>query len=164
VQVSPVEIENMLLTQPDKLIVDVSVVGVSGGRTSDERVPRSWIMLSPADMTLGEKEVMARLDAWVQERLSRTPFSHIVLHNLLIGHVHWPAKPGVQDTGRPMQVLCGPAMQNLAGRCPRVKMISLQLLCRPMPQTKNDIYHISAQNLSGQRPIMKIYLLLMTDV
>ncbi|KAG1758293.1 hypothetical protein EDD22DRAFT_972261 [Suillus occidentalis] len=70
-QVSPVEIENTILAQPDKLIVDVSVAGVSGGRTSDERVPRAWIVLSPAGVALGEKVVAARLDAWVQERLSR---------------------------------------------------------------------------------------------
>lgn len=70
-QVSPVEIENTILAQPDKLIVDVSVAGVSGGRTSDERVPRAWIVLSPAGAALGEKVVAARLDAWVQERLSR---------------------------------------------------------------------------------------------
>lgn len=70
-QVSPVEIENMLLSQPDKLIIDVCVAGVSGGRTSDERVPRAWIVLSPAGVALGGKEVVARLDAWVQERLSR---------------------------------------------------------------------------------------------
>jgi acyl-CoA synthetase (AMP-forming)/AMP-acid ligase II len=70
-QVSPVEIENTLLAHPDKLIIDVSVAGVSGGRISDERVPRAWIVLSPAGTVLGEKEVIARLDAWVQERLSR---------------------------------------------------------------------------------------------
>jgi acyl-CoA synthetase (AMP-forming)/AMP-acid ligase II len=71
VQVSPVEIEDTLLAQPDKLIIDVSVAGVSGGRTSDERVPRAWIVLSPAGVTLGEREVMIRLHAWVQEQLSR---------------------------------------------------------------------------------------------
>ncbi|KAG2066899.1 acetyl-CoA synthetase-like protein [Suillus decipiens] len=71
IQVSPVEIENMLLSQTDKLIIDVCVAGVSGGRTSDEHVPRAWIVLSPAGVALGEKEVVARLDAWVQERLSR---------------------------------------------------------------------------------------------
>jgi hypothetical protein len=70
-QVSPVEIENTLLAHPDKLIIDVSVAGVSGGRISDERVPRAWIVLSPAGTALGEKEVIARLDVWVQERLSR---------------------------------------------------------------------------------------------
>ncbi|KAG2086544.1 uncharacterized protein F5147DRAFT_77135 [Suillus discolor] len=71
VQVSPVEIEDTLLAQPDKLIVDVTVAGVSGGRTSDEHIPRAWIVLSPAGAALGEKEVMVRLDAWVQGRLSR---------------------------------------------------------------------------------------------
>ncbi|KAG1735180.1 hypothetical protein EDB19DRAFT_1995302 [Suillus lakei] len=70
-QVSPVEIEDTLLAHPNKFITDVSVAGVSGGRTSDERIPRAWIVLSPAGAELGEKEVVARLDAWVQERLSR---------------------------------------------------------------------------------------------
>ncbi|KAG0706265.1 hypothetical protein DFH29DRAFT_980527 [Suillus ampliporus] len=71
IQVSPFEIENALLDQPDKLITDVSVAGVSGGRTSDERIPRAWIVLSPAGAALGEKEVVARLDAWVKKQLSR---------------------------------------------------------------------------------------------
>lgn len=70
-QVSPTEIEGTLLSQPDKLIIDVSVAGVSGGRTSDERIPRGWVVLSSAGAALGEKEVVARLDAWVQGRLSR---------------------------------------------------------------------------------------------
>ncbi|OJA17551.1 hypothetical protein AZE42_11711 [Rhizopogon vesiculosus] len=70
-QVSPAEIENTLLAHPDKLIIDVSVAGVSGGRTSDERIPRAWVVLSSAGAALGEKEVMARLNAWVQQRLSR---------------------------------------------------------------------------------------------
>ncbi|OAX30981.1 acetyl-CoA synthetase-like protein, partial [Rhizopogon vinicolor AM-OR11-026] len=70
-QVSPTEIENILLAHPDKLIIDVSVAGVSGGRTSDERIPRAWVVLSSAGAALGEKEVTARLNAWVQQRLSR---------------------------------------------------------------------------------------------
>ncbi|KAG2749258.1 acetyl-CoA synthetase-like protein [Suillus brevipes Sb2] len=70
-QVSPNEIENTILAQPDKLITDVSVAGVSGGRTSDERIPRAWVVLSPAGAALGEKEVVSRLNAWVQEHLSR---------------------------------------------------------------------------------------------
>ncbi|KAG2122965.1 hypothetical protein BD769DRAFT_1360065, partial [Suillus cothurnatus] len=37
----PVEIETMILAQSHKLITDVSVAGVSGRRTSDERVPRA---------------------------------------------------------------------------------------------------------------------------
>ena len=70
-QVSPIEIEHTLLAQPDKLITDVTVAGVTGGRTSDERIPRAWVVLSPAGVALGEKEVVARLNAWVQEQLSR---------------------------------------------------------------------------------------------
>ena len=45
-QVSPTEIENALLAYPEKLIADVTVAGVSGGRTSDEKVPRAWVVLS----------------------------------------------------------------------------------------------------------------------
>ncbi|KAG1732415.1 uncharacterized protein EDB91DRAFT_1302477 [Suillus paluster] len=70
-QVSPAEIENAIRAQPDKLITDVTVAGVSGGRTSDERIPRAWIVLSPAGVALGKKEVIARLHTWVQGRLSR---------------------------------------------------------------------------------------------
>jgi len=71
VQVSPIEIENTLLAHPDKLITDVSVAGVSGGRTSDERIPRAWVVLSPAGAALGDKEVVAQLDVWVEKQLSR---------------------------------------------------------------------------------------------
>jgi acyl-coenzyme A synthetase/AMP-(fatty) acid ligase len=70
-QVSPIEIEHTLLAHPDKLITDVTVAGVTGGRTSDERIPRAWVVLSPAGVALGGKEVVTRLNAWVQEQLSR---------------------------------------------------------------------------------------------
>ncbi|KAG1763355.1 hypothetical protein EV702DRAFT_1283630 [Suillus placidus] len=67
----PWKSKKTLLAHPDKLIIDVSVAGVSGGRTWDERIPRAWVVLSHAGASLGEKEVVAQLDAWVQERLSR---------------------------------------------------------------------------------------------
>ncbi|KAG9315981.1 acetyl-CoA synthetase-like protein [Chiua virens] len=70
-QVSPMEIEDTLLMQPDNLIIDVTVAGVSGGRTSDERLPRAWVVLSPAGEALNATEVVARLEAWVRETLSR---------------------------------------------------------------------------------------------
>ncbi|KAH8829590.1 hypothetical protein DL96DRAFT_1708713 [Flagelloscypha sp. PMI_526] len=70
-QVSPFEIEDVLLAQPDKLITDVSVAGVSGGRTSDEKVPRAWIVLSPAGKKVGEKQVIQTLQTWHQENLSK---------------------------------------------------------------------------------------------
>ncbi|KAH7923339.1 acetyl-CoA synthetase-like protein [Leucogyrophana mollusca] len=70
-QVSPVEIENTLLAHPARLIQDASVAGVSGGRTSDERVPRAWVVLSPSGRALGPTQAIARLDAWVRETLSK---------------------------------------------------------------------------------------------
>ncbi|KAJ7342708.1 hypothetical protein DFH08DRAFT_1010977 [Mycena albidolilacea] len=71
VQVSPKEIEDVLLAQPDKLITDVSVAGVSGGRTSDEKVPRAWIVLSAAGTKKGEAAVIKILEAWHQKALSK---------------------------------------------------------------------------------------------
>jgi hypothetical protein len=53
-QLYPVEIETMISAQSHKLITDVSVAGVSGRRTLDERVSRAWIVLSPAGAALGE--------------------------------------------------------------------------------------------------------------
>jgi acyl-CoA synthetase (AMP-forming)/AMP-acid ligase II len=70
-QVSPTEIEDTLLAQPDSLITDVAVVGVSGGRTVDERVPRAWIVLSEAGMTRGPVGVVQALEAWSHQNLSK---------------------------------------------------------------------------------------------
>ena len=70
-QVSPMEIESTILDHPDKLVDDVTVAGVSGGRTVDERLPRAWIVLSQAGVQLGAAETMKRIDAWVKECLSR---------------------------------------------------------------------------------------------
>ncbi|KAG6336875.1 hypothetical protein ID866_2201 [Astraeus odoratus] len=70
-QVSPLEIENTIRDHPDNLVDDVTVAGVSGGRTADERVPRAWIVLSPAGMELGASESKKRILAWVRGRLSR---------------------------------------------------------------------------------------------
>ena len=70
-QVSPMEIENTIFDHPDKLVDDVTVAGISGGRTADERVPRAWVVLSPAGMQLGATEATRQIDRWVRERLSR---------------------------------------------------------------------------------------------
>ncbi len=70
VQVSPTEIENVLLAQPDRLITDVCVAGVPGGRSLDEKVPRSWVVLSDEGVRLGEATTIQRLDAWVKQNLS----------------------------------------------------------------------------------------------
>jgi len=71
-QVSPVEIEGCILEHPDKLIIDVTVAGVSGhGRTSDEKVPRAWIVLSEKGQKLGKEKTIKALDKWVKKSLSK---------------------------------------------------------------------------------------------
>ena len=68
---SPVEIENVLLAHPQKLIQDVTVAGVSGGRTLDEKVPRAWVVLSSEGQRLGMAKVVKVLDEWHQKNLSK---------------------------------------------------------------------------------------------
>ncbi|KIL66830.1 hypothetical protein M378DRAFT_177655 [Amanita muscaria Koide BX008] len=70
-QVSPVEIEDLLLAHPKKLIHDATVAGVSGGRTSDEKVPRAWIVLSIEGEKLGAAAVIKELEKWHQANLSK---------------------------------------------------------------------------------------------
>lgn len=70
-QVSPTEIENALLAQPEKLISDVTVAGVSGGRTSDEKVPRAWVVLSDEGKQRGPETVVQALNTWIQKNLSK---------------------------------------------------------------------------------------------
>ncbi|THV04982.1 acetyl-CoA synthetase-like protein [Dendrothele bispora CBS 962.96] len=72
IQVSPSEIENVLLAHPGKLIIDVTVAGVSGhGRTSDEKVPRAWIVLSEAGKKKGVTRTVKELNEWQKENLSK---------------------------------------------------------------------------------------------
>ena len=47
------------------------VAGVSGGRTSDEKVPRAWVVLSEAGKRRGVAEVKKELEKWHQESLSK---------------------------------------------------------------------------------------------
>ncbi|KAJ6531618.1 hypothetical protein DFH09DRAFT_933664 [Mycena vulgaris] len=71
VQVSPMEIEDVLLAHPVKLISDATVAGVSGGRTADEKVPRAWVVLSAAGEEKGARAVIEALEAWHKESLSK---------------------------------------------------------------------------------------------
>lgn len=70
-QVSPTEIENAVFASPDRLVSDVAVAGVSGGRTSDEKVPRAWIVLSDEGRRWGEQAVIQALHSWIQKSLSK---------------------------------------------------------------------------------------------
>ncbi|EKM52113.1 uncharacterized protein PHACADRAFT_199609 [Phanerochaete carnosa HHB-10118-sp] len=69
-QVSPSEIENVLHAQPDGLIIDACVGGVSRGRTSDEKVPRAWIVLSDEGKQRGAEETVKVLETRTKENLS----------------------------------------------------------------------------------------------
>ncbi|KAH8077249.1 hypothetical protein BXZ70DRAFT_902379 [Cristinia sonorae] len=71
-QVSPTEIEEVLRMHPAKLLSDVCVAGVSGGRTSDEKVPRAWVVLSAEAKRRGNvKEVLDEVEAWARKSLSK---------------------------------------------------------------------------------------------
>ncbi|KAI0699126.1 hypothetical protein BC835DRAFT_1405225 [Cytidiella melzeri] len=70
-QVSPTEVEETLLAEPEKLIKDVCVAGVTGGRTSDEKNPRAWIVLSETGKSRGTRETIEALDRWVKKNLSK---------------------------------------------------------------------------------------------
>ena len=70
-QVSPTEIEDVLLAHPAKWVEDVCVAGVSGGRTTDEKIPRAWIILSEAGKKAGKSVVVNELETWTRENLSK---------------------------------------------------------------------------------------------
>ncbi|PCH40151.1 amp dependent CoA ligase [Wolfiporia cocos MD-104 SS10] len=70
-QVSPTEIEELLMAHPEKLLVDACVAGVSGGRTSDEKVPCAWVVLSEEGQRKGAQAVVQELDAWTKGNLSK---------------------------------------------------------------------------------------------
>ena len=61
----------MLLAQPDRLIDEVVVAGVSGGRTSDEKVPRAWIVLSKSGRRKGATRTIKVLEEWSQRNLTK---------------------------------------------------------------------------------------------
>ncbi|KAI0785238.1 hypothetical protein C8Q75DRAFT_333646 [Abortiporus biennis] len=74
-QVSPTEIEQVLRQHPKKLVEDVCVAGVAGhGRTSDEKVPRAWVVLSEQARKLfkenNQQEVLNELEDWTKKNLS----------------------------------------------------------------------------------------------
>ena len=61
----------MLLAQPDGLLNDVAVAGVSGGRTSDEKIPRAWVVLSQAGQRKGAAATIKALEEWSQQSLTK---------------------------------------------------------------------------------------------
>ncbi|THH02415.1 hypothetical protein EW026_g417 [Hermanssonia centrifuga] len=71
VQVSPTEIEDALMAHPNKLVEDVCVAGVSGGRTSDEKNPRAWVVLTEEGKRRGPETTLKMLDEWTKKTLSQ---------------------------------------------------------------------------------------------
>jgi hypothetical protein len=59
------------MAQPDGLVEDVVVAGVSGGRTSDEKIPRAWVVLSRAGKTRGAAETTKALEEWTRQNLTK---------------------------------------------------------------------------------------------
>ena len=59
------------MAQPDGLITDAAVAGVSGGRTSDEKIPRAWVVLSQAGEKRGSAEIIKVLKEWTQRNLTK---------------------------------------------------------------------------------------------
>ena len=57
--------------QPDDLINDIAVAGVSGGRTSDEKVPRAWVVLSQAGKRKGAAAAIKALEEWSRQNLTK---------------------------------------------------------------------------------------------
>ncbi|TCD62313.1 hypothetical protein EIP91_007080 [Steccherinum ochraceum] len=72
VQVSPTEIEVVLRTHPSGFVIDVSVAGIAGSRTSDEKVPRAWVVLSEEGRRQNARTVARDLQEWVKMKLSST--------------------------------------------------------------------------------------------
>ena len=57
--------------QPEDLINDIAVAGVSGGRTSDEKVPRAWVVLSQAGKRKGAAATIKALEEWSRQNLTK---------------------------------------------------------------------------------------------
>jgi len=81
-QVSPSQVEDVLLSEPQGLIADVIVAGVLPGLRSDSvddkglLIPRAWIVLSDKGKKLGGDVVIKELENWYKERLSNHKWLH----------------------------------------------------------------------------------------
>jgi 4-coumarate--CoA ligase len=70
-QVAATEVEDTLLDHPEKLVIDACVAGVDNGRGDGSLFVRAWIVLSQNGKAQSEEVVMAKLNAWVESRLSK---------------------------------------------------------------------------------------------
>ena len=81
-QISPFQVEDVLLSEPQGLIADAVVAGVSVLPTlkaEDElkgEIPRGWIVLSDEGKKLGADTVIKELEFWYQPRLGNHKWLH----------------------------------------------------------------------------------------
>ena len=79
-QISPFQVEDVLLSEPQGLIADAVVAGVTiPTLKSDElkgEVPRCWIVLSDEGRKLGADAVIKELEIWYQPRLGNHKWLH----------------------------------------------------------------------------------------
>lgn len=70
----------MLLSEPQGLIAEVIVAGVTPALSSEDdkglMIPRAWIVLSDKGKKLGADVVIKELEAWYQPRLSNHKWLH----------------------------------------------------------------------------------------
>ncbi|EFR02230.1 4-coumarate-CoA ligase 2 [Nannizzia gypsea CBS 118893] len=70
-QVAATEVEDTLLSHPDKLVRDACVAGVDNGRGDGGLFPRAWVVLSEEGRRRDPIQVMVQLDEFVKCRLSK---------------------------------------------------------------------------------------------
>jgi len=67
----PSKPEIAITAQPDGLIKDVVVVGVSSDRASDEKVPRAWIVLNQDRKKKSAVTTFEAPEEWVRSLMRR---------------------------------------------------------------------------------------------
>ena len=80
-QISPFQVEDVLLSEPQELIADAVVAGVTIPtlKSKDDlkgEVPRGWIVLSDEGKKLGADAVIKELEVWYQPRLGNHKWLH----------------------------------------------------------------------------------------
>jgi len=72
-QVAPAEIEDTILSEPSGIINDVAVAGVhlATARTSDDKSPRAWVVLTAKGKQLGSEKAKTAVEEWVKSNLSK---------------------------------------------------------------------------------------------
>ena len=82
-QISPFQVEDVLLSEPQELIADAVVAGVTIPTLKSKdffdlkgEVPRGWIVLSDEGKKLGADAVIKELEVWYQPRLGNHKWLH----------------------------------------------------------------------------------------